>query len=619
MVASDAGACSALGASVLDLGGNAIDAAVATTICEGVVNPSASGIGGGCFLLYRGADGTAEVINAREYAPASASVDMYAKHKEQQQRGGKAVAVPLELLGLRRAWERHGKLPWKSLLEPSIRLAEQGFPAHVWLAVNVELFYQDIAADPAFAEAFLVQDADGTRRPPHVGEHCCKRPALAATLRAVADQGPDVLYRGPMAATLVDELNAHGGAFTLDDLRQAEVEVVEPVKTEVFGMTYLGVGPPSSGGAAVATILQIMAGYAQPVSSQGPLEAHRLTEAFKHAFAARTYLGDPGWGGRTFKYSPRADVEAVLTDMLSSEYADTLRAAINDNTTLPTKDYGGKWAPDFAVREDHGTTGLAVVSEDSDAVAVTSTINTPFGAFLMSPSTGIIFNNEMDDFSTPDAASAFDLAPHPANFIEPGKRPLSSMSPSIVVDASGVRAVASASGGPRIITAVAQTLLRLLGDGAAPLAAVAGPRMHHQLEPNRAELESLHLKARASQLGIDVAAIEAWRVPEAAVVAATLGTSYDWWAAARGYPDADGDGLPVGVARGQAGVIAVPGKVAGTLSSRGHNVAPGEMMGVCQLIAVDLETGIRVAVSDPRKDGAPAAQGEGGKQRAGQA
>ena len=540
-VAADEPRCSEIGASALRDGGHAVDAAVAAALCLGVLHPHSSGIGGGAFAVIRLADGTSEAIEFREEAPAASAPDMFVGRPEASLEGGLAVAVPSEIHGLRLAWERHGKLPWSRLVLPAATLAE-GFPVGPELARAIAQNAAALARHATSAATFLRSDR---RSPLRVGDTCAN-PALARTLRAIAEEGADALRVGTLAEALARDVREAGGVMTADDLARYRPRVSAPVVARAFGFDILGMPPTSSGGAAVAQVMEFMAGFDRPLVRSGGLGAHRTVEAFKHAFAMRMNLGDPeaDWPGK--------NVSGALADMLSPEFNARLRAMTRDDATLDISAYGARWNQ----LDDSGTTHVSVVDAERNAVALTSTVNTAFGSKVTSPSTGVVLNNEMDDFSTPGAPNGYGLAPSVANFPAPGKRPLSSMSPTIVVDpvAGAVVAAAGASGGPRIITATAQVLLDVLARGASPLEAVEAPRVHHQLTPNKVFAEAQRI----------------------------LGTG-EW----RNVSDATAEAL----------------------RRRGHEVTFSDVAtATTQLVTVDLETGRVHAVSDARKGGRPAAQ-----------
>jgi len=463
-VATDETRCSVVGRDVLADGGSVMDAAVASALCLGVVHMHSSGTGGGCFILvFNASTGAAEVIDAREEAPAAANQTMFVGRPSASVTGGLAVAVPSELKGLRLAWERHGRLPWSRLVLPAAALAD-GFVVEAQLALAIASNVNDIAKNRALA-AMLMPNGVALQAGATVAN-----PALAAFLRRVAAVGPDAaLYRNATAAAaLAAEVRAAGGVLTAADLMSYAPVLRDPLRSSALGMTILGVPPPSSGGAAVALIAAFMAAYPTPMAGSGGLGAYRLVEGFKHAFAARMGLGDP------FDPYCAATSAAEVADMLSAAWAAALVANTSDSAAQQPAAYGGRWNPlpggGGYVPTDHGTTHLSVVDGARNAVALTSTINTGFGAKVLSPSTGMLLNDEMDDFSSPGQPNAYNLAPSRANFILPGKRPLSSMSPTIVLDGAtgALRMVLGASGGPRIITATANVLLNILSVGLDP-------------------------------------------------------------------------------------------------------------------------------------------------------
>ncbi|GIL61114.1 hypothetical protein Vafri_15488 [Volvox africanus] len=560
LVASDQSRCADIGARALEDGGHAVDAAVAVVLCQGVVNPFASGVGGGHFALIRSANGSSEFINAREVAPGAARPDMYSGRPQNASLdGGLAVTVPLELKGLELAWRRYGRLPWARLVNPAAEIARHGFAAHPYYVyvVTGDSTFNRLKSDPLTAEAFLVRDPrDGSYRAPRVGELCCRRPVLADTLDSVAKYGVSWLYEPKRLEEMAAEIQAAGGIVTAADFLAAEPRVELPLTYTLPGpVSYkLLVPPPPSSGAVLYLALSIVLGYNTTLDQMGPvLAAHRQVEAMKHAFAVRNALGDPGTPSRPF-----TDVAAVLKDISNGSFADYLRSLINDSSVLPLKMYGGRWNPMVTgvSPEDHGTSHIAILDAYGNAVSVTTTINAIFGSNLISKSTGILFNNEMDDFSRNDTANKYNLPPAVANSIEPFKRPLSSMSPAMVLDPNGqLRMVVGASNGPRIITGIMQTILRVLYGGMDPLRAVSEPRLHDQWQPNRCLYENFTLN----------------------------GVTFT--------PD--------------------PRVIAG-LAAKGDNMEPhNDQLGDVQAILLEDMAGtssrLGIAVADPRKDGAPAA------------
>ena len=519
MVATDNEQCSNLGAHILKQGGSAADAAVAATLCLGVVSPASSGLGGGCFILhYEQSSGEAVFIDAREVAPAAAFQDMYEDDPLEAQNGAKAIAVPGELLGLHQLWQAYGvkteTLDWAHLVEPASEMAAK-WEISDYLGQIIEEEWDTLSL-PEFAplKALYTRD-DGTRK--QAGDTVEQR-NLQMSLMEVAINGPRFLYEVE-ASTIAGEVQDLGGILTEADIKGYNTTWRAPIRASLLGATYLGAPLPSSGGGAIGTILKFMAGFEMPLPAQTTLNdlySHRLAEAMKHAFALRMNLGDPAFVNGT---------EEVVSAMLNDTYVDMLRTTLyDDHSVLNQTEYGGplggfqeEAVDDDAARrrlkkhgtghmrgsilpEDHGTSHVSVVDKDGNAVALTSTINTYFGSKILSESVGIILNNQMDDFSLPGQDNYFGLPPAEKDFIAPGKKPLSSMSPSIiltdVLDASSRQVtqrpwlVGGASGGPHIITATAQVLLNYLARGMDLLTAVSTPRIHHQLSPYYVDVEN---------------------------------------------------------------------------------------------------------------------------------
>ncbi|XP_078598417.1 glutathione hydrolase 1 proenzyme-like isoform X1 [Branchiostoma floridae x Branchiostoma japonicum] len=477
-VATDAGRCSNIGSDILEKGGSAVDSAIASLLCIGLINAHSSGIGGGLFMtIYDKETNTAEVINARDMAPAAATENMYQRNFTLSTLGGLAVAVPGEIRAFWEAHQRHGKLPWKDLFQPAIQLAEEGVCIAGSLAGAIEEKTVDIKRPwSGLCDVFCDENNNV------LGENqIMKRPKLAETLRAVADGGADAFYTGDIARNLAKDIQDAGGIITEQDFRDYVAEVTSPLNiTLAGGLTVLSPPPPSSG-AVLSLILNILDGYQfSPSSVDGTdnqiLTYHRIVEAFKFAYAKRTELGDPNF----------VDIAELIRNMTSGDYAESLRQKITDDTTHDYRYYG----PSFVLPEDSGTSHVSVLAPNGDAVSVTSTINLYFGSKLRSRSTGVILNNLMDDFSSPNLTNSFGVPPSPANFIRPGKRMMSSMNPAVVVDGNGdVRLVTGASGGTKITTATAYVLMQHLWFGLDIGPAVETPRLHHQLLPDRVDTE----------------------------------------------------------------------------------------------------------------------------------
>lgn len=486
-VAADHGRCSEMGLEIMRANGNAVDASITTALCQGIYNPMASGLGGGHISIIRTPNGSFDVIDARETAPFKASEDMFKGNESASVKGGLAVAIPLELQGLYLAHNRHGSMPWSEVVRPVIYIAEKGFPAHPYLIEALE--NADIGNIQDFKKLFYIQDhkAPGGWRPPLVNETCCQRPKLAALLKDVAQYGPSVLYDGKYSEMLSNEIQDAGGVITLNDLRDARAKIKSPIHAHVFGVD-IWVPPPPSSAAAIIAALQIIDTYETPFAATGDLGVHREVEALKHAFALRMSFGDPGCDLEDcLKSDFVPHINEIINDAISLSFAEAMVSLSKDNTTLDLKCYGGKWnvVDGGFLHDDHGTSHMSIVDSDGMAVSLTSTINTGFGSKLISHSTEIILNNQMDDFSTASQSNIYGLPPSESNFIQPGKKPLSSMSPLIIEKNNNLALVAGASGGPRIVSALAQFLVKFLAEGLDIFSALVEPRLHHQLLPNK--------------------------------------------------------------------------------------------------------------------------------------
>ncbi|KAK4756938.1 hypothetical protein SAY87_007065 [Trapa incisa] len=465
VVAADDGRCSDIGASFLRQGGHAIDAAVATAICLGVVNPMSSGIGGGAFMIVRSASSSkAEAFDMRETAPLAASKDMYANNLNAKYSGALSMGVPGEVAGLHTAWVKYGRLPWRTLFEPSIKLAEGGFVVAPYLAKNIALFGDTIMTDPGLKKVFAPNG-----KLLRAGQTCYNE-ELGHSLEEIAENGPQAFYNGSVGERLVSDVKEAGGILTMQDLQNYKVEVSEAMSTDVMGYTVFGMQPPSSGTVGLSLVMNILNSYGDPNAAKGDLGLHRFVEALKHMFSLRMNLGDPKF----------VRVNEYVSKMLSPSFARQIKEEIFDNTTFPSSYYMYKWSQ----LEDHGTSHFSIVDSERNAVSMTTTVNYPFGSGVLSPSTGIVLNDEMGDFSSPTELSPDHLPPAPSNFIEPNKRPLSSMSPLIITKDNELAGVIGGSGGLNIIPAVAQVFLNYFVLGMDPLAAVQSPRIYHRLIPN---------------------------------------------------------------------------------------------------------------------------------------
>jgi gamma-glutamyltranspeptidase/glutathione hydrolase len=476
-VVTDEPLAAAAGLEMLKKGGNAVDAAVAAGFALGVVDPASSGIGGGGFIvIFQSREKKTHALDFRERAPAAAERGLYLRGGKPAPSlslsGGLAVAVPGQVAGLLEAHRRFGRLSLAAVLAPAIQYAAEGFPLRAPLRRAIESQLDAIRKSPQLARLFLKPDGA-----PLDEDSRIVQPELAESLRSIAAEGAAAFYRGWIAQAIVEEVKREGGVLALEDLREYRPVWRAPLIGSYRQHLIVTMPPPSSGGVALLRMLNVLEGY--PLAELGHNSAtylHLLAEVMKHAFAARAqYLGDPDF------------VKMPLASLLSKADARALRDRISAVKTHPPEFYGR--LPHKG--EAGGTTHFSVLDREGNAVSCTLTINTRFGSKLMAPGTGIILNNEMDDFSIhPGLPNVYGLVGVEPNALQPKKRPLSSMTPTIVLRGGEPFLILGAAGGPRIINATLQTLLNVV-DFSMPLErAIAEARIHHQWLPNELAVES---------------------------------------------------------------------------------------------------------------------------------
>jgi gamma-glutamyltranspeptidase/glutathione hydrolase len=465
MVATEHPISSQVGADIMRAGGNAIDAAVAVAFAHAVVNPRAGNIGGGGFLVYRAADGTAYALDFREKAPAAATHDMYLDSAgnltSASSVGQKAAGVPGSVAGLWVMHQRFGHLPWKDLVAPAIALAQGG---HVVDTTRAEFIAhaRRLAQFPASAALFLPGGH------PLAAGTLWRQPDLARTLQLIADSGANGFYRGRTADLIVAEMRRGGGIITKEDLAAYQPAWREPLRIDYRGWTVLSMPPSSSGGVTMAIMLNILEGWRTLPPTGSAALLHLETEAMRRAFTDRNrYLGDPDV------------VQMPLARLLSKDYAATLRRQIDPHHATPSS----AMPP---IVEGTETTHFSIVDSSGAAVSLTTTLNDSFGDAVVVTGAGFLLNDEMDDFAAkPGAPNDYGLIQGEQNAIAPGKRMLSAMTPAIVLNPAGrLELVVGAPGGPRIISAVTQVISNVIDHHMSLTEAIRAPRIHHQALPD---------------------------------------------------------------------------------------------------------------------------------------
>jgi len=464
--------CADMASEILKKGGSAADAAVTALLCEGVTCPQSTGLGGGFFMtIFTKATNKTEVLTAREIAPLLSSENMFQNVDTVQ--GGLSIAVPGELKGMWELHQKYGKLQWAQLFEPVIKLCRKGHVVSRYLDNVFTKRKTIILSSPTLSDIYIDPTTNDTYK---VGQ-LIRRPALADTLELIAKEGADTLYNnGTLAQRLVQDIQKEGGIVSIEDFMKYEVRWESPLTIQLKNSKTLHSFPLPGSGAIVMFVLNVLNDYLPEGVSLRSMQ--RIAETFKYAYAMRTELGDG-------KYVKEAiDIVNNLTD---TGYAMNIRSKLNDvRTSNDHRDYGAK----FYAEDDHGTAHINILADNGDAIAMTGSINSIFGSKIRSRQTGIILNDSMDDFSSPGKKNGYGIPPSPQNFIAPGKMPLSSMAPTILLDEhNNVEFMIGAAGGSKITTSIAYVLLRYLYFNESVWDAVHAPRIHHQLLPMRIEYE----------------------------------------------------------------------------------------------------------------------------------
>ncbi len=523
---------SEVGAAMLRTGGNAADAAVAAAFALSVVENQSSGIGGGGFaLVWDAKERKVHALDFREVAPAASRPDMFLKDGAPQPRrsldGGLAVAVPGAVRGYAELARRFGTKPLAELVSPAAALADKGFRAGRAYAEAAALRRDCLAADRAGAQEFLGKGADGKPAPFLPGTVLVRRD-LARTLRAIGRGGADAFYRGALAQKIVEAVRARGGILAPEDLSRYAVRELKPLEGRYRGRKVVSFPPPSSGGAMVIALLQALEGEDPRAGGYRPERfLHAMIEIEKRLYARRGELADPA-------FAP--SVGKTVEDMVSPAAASALRAQVGERATP---------AAEISVRESPHTTHISVVDAEGNAVAMTTTVNYYFGSCVVVPGTGILLDDEMDDFdAAPGVPNTYGLAGKGLNAPQPGKIPLSSMAPTFLFDAKDrLELVLGTPGGSTIPTTVAQVIVHWVDDGMRIDEALGAPRFHHQLQPDVVMVEPNGLEAATAH----------------------------------------------------------------ALEARGHVLrAPPRPLGNAQAVRIEWETGLREGASDPRFEGAVA-------------
>ncbi len=478
MVVAQEAVAAEVGKDILEQGGNAIDAGAAVAFALAVTLPRAGNLGGGGFMIvHDAASGETKAIDYREMAPATADRDMFLDESGEADSNksrytGLATGVPGTVAGMQMALETYGTMTLAQVLAPAIRLASEGIVVTADLADSLVALEDRLKAWPA-SEAIFFKDGGAAFEPGDT----LKQADLAATLQKIADEGTDGFYKGETAQKIVDAVQASGGRITMEDMAGYEAILRDPVQGTYRGYDIVSMPPPSSGGIHIIQILNTLEGYPIGWLGQNSAETiHLMAEAMKRAYADRSeYLGDPA-----FYDVPQAQ-------LISKDYAADIRAGISRSRATPSEEIK---PADLTPYESDQTTHFSIVDKDGNAVSNTYTINFSYGSGMVADGTGVLMNNEMDDFAAkPGVMNAYGLLGGDANAVEPGKRPLSSMSPTIVMKDGKVFMVTGSPGGSRIITTVLQVIMNVIDHGDNIAEATLAPRIHHQWLPEVLRVE----------------------------------------------------------------------------------------------------------------------------------
>lgn len=487
MVVTSQYLASQVGTDILKMGGNAVDAAVAVGYAQAVVNPCCGNIGGGGFMTIHLADGTDTFINFRETAPAAASADMYLDKegkvtKDASLYGYLAAGVPGTVLGMDSAQKKYGKLTRQQVMAPAIKLAREGFVLTRADTDILDTTVKRFRQDPESARIFLRKNGEALQP----GDRLIQAD-LADTLTAISEKGPDAFYQGKIPQSVEAAAKKGGGILTTADFANYKITETAPITCSYRGYKFVSSPPPSSGGVTLCETLNVLEGY--DLKSMGFNSAayiHTLTEAMRHAYMDRnTFLGDPEF------------VKNPIDRLLSKSYAADIRKQIVANKATPSVEV----QPGMQPHEKPETTHYSIVDHDGNAVSTTYTVNGRFGAVVIAPGTGFFLNDEMDDFTVKvGEQNLYGLVQGATNSIAPGKRPLSSMSPTLVTKDGKTFMVLGSPGGSRIITITLQTALNVIDHGMAPQEAVDAPRIHHQWLPDEVYYEQRGVSADSLSL-----------------------------------------------------------------------------------------------------------------------